>query len=69
MPKPLYEPRMFDYMMESVDRDRMLIATYYVEDTRGEDEFIDHLKQIERMALEGSTSSWMDVAEDKAEVR
>jgi 2,3-diketo-5-methylthiopentyl-1-phosphate enolase len=67
--KPLYEPRMFDAMMESVDRDRMLIATYYVEDVRGEDEFIDHLKQIERMALEGSTSSWMDVPDDTAEVR
>lgn len=67
--KPLYEPRMFDYMMESIDRDRMVIATYYVEDVRGEDEFIDHLKQIERMALEGSTSSWMDVADDTAEVR
>ncbi len=67
--KPLYEPRMFDYMMESVDRDRMVIATYYVEDTRGEDEFIDHLKQVERMALEGSTSSWMDVPDDTAEVR
>lgn len=67
--KPLYEPRMFDYMMESVDRDRMVIATYYVEDTRGEDEFIDHLKQIERMALEGSTSSWMEVADDTSDVR
>lgn len=67
--KPIYEPRMFDYMMESVDRDRTLIATYYVEDVRGEDEFIDHFKQIERMALEGSTSSWMEVADDTAEVR
>lgn len=67
--KPLYEPRMFDYMMESIDRDRMVIATYYVEDVRGQDEFIDHLKQIERMALEGSTSSWMEVADDTAEVR
>lgn len=67
--KPLYEPRMFDAMMESVDRDRTVIATYYVEDERGADEFIDHLKQIERMALEGSTSSWMEVADDTAEVR
>jgi 2,3-diketo-5-methylthiopentyl-1-phosphate enolase len=67
--KLIYEPRMFDAMMESVDRDRMVIATYYVEDVRGEDEFIDHLKQIERMALEGSTSSWMEVPDDTAEVR
>lgn len=67
--KPLYEPRMFDAMMESIDRDRMVIATYYIEDVRNEDEFIDHLKQIERMALEGSTSSWMEVADDTAEVR
>lgn len=67
--KPIYEPRMFDAMLESVDRDRTLIATYYVEDVRGENDFIDHLKQIERMALEGSTSSWMEVADDTAEVR
>ncbi|MBF8283627.1 MAG: hypothetical protein HW378_2542 [Anaerolineales bacterium] len=51
--KLYYEPRMFDYMPESVDRDRMVVATYYVEDVRGEDEFIDHLRQVERLALEG----------------
>ena len=67
--KLIYEPRMFDYMMESVDRDRMVIATYYVEDVRDENEFIDHFKQIERMALEGSTSSWMEVPDDTADVR
>jgi len=67
--KLYYEPRMFDYMPESVDRDRMVVATYYVEDVRGEDEFIDHLRQVERLALEGSTSSWMDVAEETDELR
>ena len=46
--KLYYEPRMFDYMPESVDRDRMVVAIYYVEDVRGEDEFIDHLRQVER---------------------
>ncbi len=34
--KLYYEPRMFDYMLESVDRDRMVIATYYVEAVRNE---------------------------------
>jgi 2,3-diketo-5-methylthiopentyl-1-phosphate enolase len=67
--KLYYEPRMFDYMPESVDRDRMVVATYYVEDVRGEDEFIDHLRQVERLALEGSTSSWMEVAEETDELR
>src|SRR3989304_5611717 len=56
-------------MPESVDRDRTVVATYYVEDVRGEDEFIDHLRQVERLALEGSTSSWMDVAEETDELR
>jgi len=56
-------------IVPNMDRDRTVIATYYVEDVRGEDEFIDHLKQIERMALEGSTSSWMEVPDDTAEVR
>ena len=62
--KQLYDPHMFDFMWESViPRDDMIVGTYYIEDTLEDQDFIDHLGQVERLAAEGSTSSWMDVKE------
>ncbi len=69
MPKELYDPHMFNYMWESLDQDRFVVGTYYIEDSRPDWEFIDHLAQVQRLALEGSTASWMDVKEETAEVR
>lgn len=67
--KRLFDPDMFDFMMESVNHDRYIIATYYIEDTLEDQDWIEHLHQVQRMALEGSTSSWMRVKEDTGEVR
>ena len=67
--KRLFDPDMFDFMLESVNHNRYIIATYYIEDTLEDQDWIEHLKQVERMALEGSTSSWMRVKEDTGEVR
>ena len=47
----------------------MIVGTYYIEDTLEDQDFIDHLGQVERLAAEGSTSSWMDVKELTPEVR
>ena len=69
MVKELYDPHMFNYMWESLDQDRFIVGTYYVEDTLENVEFIDHLGQVQRLALEGSTASWMDVKEETPEVR
>ena len=69
MIKQLYDPHMFNYMWESLDQDRFVVGTYYIEDTLEGVDFIDHLGQIDRLALEGSTSSWMEVKEDSPEVR
>jgi 2,3-diketo-5-methylthiopentyl-1-phosphate enolase len=69
MAKQLYDPHMFEYMWESIDHDRFVVGTYYVEDTLENVEFIDHLGQIQRLALEGSTASWMEVSEETPEVR
>ena len=70
MTKQLYDPHMFDFMWESViPRDDMIVGTYYIEDTLEDQDFIDHLGQVERLAAEGSTSSWMDVKELTPEVR
>ncbi len=68
--KELYDPHMFDFMWESViEHDDMIVGTYYIEDVVEGQEFIDHLGQVERLAAEGSTSSWMDVKELTPEVR
>jgi 2,3-diketo-5-methylthiopentyl-1-phosphate enolase len=69
MPKELYDPHMFNYMWESLDEDRFVVGTYYIEDSRPDWEFVDHLAQVQRLALEGSTASWMDVKEETGEVR
>ena len=69
MVKELYDPHMFNYMWESLDQDRFVVGTYFIEDSKPEWEFIDHLGQVERLALEGSTASWMEVKEETPEVR
>jgi 2,3-diketo-5-methylthiopentyl-1-phosphate enolase len=70
MAKHLYDPHMFNYMWEScIPSDDFIVGTYYIEDTLEGQDFIDHLGQVERLAAEGSTSSWMDVKELTPEVR
>jgi 2,3-diketo-5-methylthiopentyl-1-phosphate enolase len=69
MVKELYDPHMFNYMWESLDQDRFVVGTYYVEDNKPDWDFIDHLGQVQRLAMEGSTASWMDVKEETPEVR
>ena len=69
MVKPFYDPHMFNYMWESLDQDRFVVGTYYIEDTMEGVDFIDHLDQVQRLALEGSTASWMEVKEETPEVR
>ena len=69
MAKELYDPHMFNYMWESLDQDRFVVGTYYIEDSRPDWDLIDHLAQVQRLALEGSTASWMDVKEETPELR
>ena len=69
MVKELYDPHMFNYMWESLDQDRFVVGTYYIEDSRPDWDFVDHLGQVQRLALEGSTASWMEVKEETPEVR
>jgi len=67
--KRIFDPDMFNYMWESIDHDRYIVATYYVEDTREGESWIEHLEQVQRFALEGSTSSWVKVKEDNTTIR
>jgi 2,3-diketo-5-methylthiopentyl-1-phosphate enolase len=68
MIKRLYDPTMFINSLDSIDREKYIIATYYIEDTPGSD-FIDHFDQIQRLINEGSTGSWMRVEQESDEVR
>lgn len=67
--KRIFDPDMFDFMWESVNHNRYIVATYFIEDTMLDQDWIEHLIQVQRMALEGSTSSWQRVKEDSSEVR
>ncbi len=67
--KRIFDPDMFDFQWESIDHNRYIVATYFIEDTLPDQDWIEHLGQVQRMALEGSTSSWMRVKEDSGSVR
>ena len=67
--RPLFDPQMFNYTWESIDHDRYVVGTYYIEDIVEDSDFIDHFAQVQRLALEGSTSSWQEVSEDTQELR
>ena len=68
--KHLYEPNMFNYTWESIDHDQYIVGTYYLEDIiDDDDDFADHFDQVQRLALEGSTSSWQEVASETPEIR
>lgn len=67
--KRIFDPDMFDFQWESINHDRYIVATYFIQDTLEGEDWIEHLGQVQRMALEGSTSSWMRVKEDTGAVR
>jgi 2,3-diketo-5-methylthiopentyl-1-phosphate enolase len=67
--KRIFDPDMFDFQWESIDHNRYIVGTYFIEDTLPDQDWIDHLGNVQRMALEGSTSSWMRVKEDSGAVR
>ena len=65
----LFDPEMFNFTWESINHDEYVVGTYYIEDVKEPGEWIEHLKQVERLALEGSTSSWVRVKDDTDAVR
>lgn len=66
--KQLYDSTMFVNSLDSIDREKFIIGTYYIEDTPGTD-FIDHYDQLQRLIAEGGTGDWMRVAQETDEVR
>lgn len=64
-----YLPEIFNNTMDGINRDKNIIATYYLKDTLEGVEFMDHFSLIQALALEGSTGTWEDVEEDTKELR
>ncbi|MEW5817592.1 MAG: RuBisCO large subunit C-terminal-like domain-containing protein [Spirochaetota bacterium] len=64
-----HDPIIFENAIDGIDLKNHIIATYYMKDTLDGVDFIDHLKLVEAMTIEGSTGSWQKVREDSEELR
>ncbi len=67
--KQYYDPEIFHKMLDGVDLDNHVIASYYVKDRLEGEKFLDHFALVQAMGLEGSTGTWEKVEEDTEEVR
>ena len=67
--KRYYDPEIFHQMLDSIDLDDHVIASYYLRDRLEGEKFLDHLALVQSMGLEGSTGTWEKVEEDTEEVR
>lgn len=64
-----YNPEIFCQTFDGIDRDKYVVATYYMDDCLPGEDFIDHFALVQAMALEGSTGTWEKVEEDTPEMR
>jgi 2,3-diketo-5-methylthiopentyl-1-phosphate enolase len=67
--KRYYDSEIFHQMLDGIDLDNHIIASYYLKDRLEGEKFLDHFALIQAMGLEGSTGTWEKVEEDTAEVR
>jgi len=67
--KRYYDPEIFHQMLDGIDLDNHVIASYYVRDRLEGEKFLDHLALVQAMGLEGSTGTWEKVEEDTEQVR
>jgi 2,3-diketo-5-methylthiopentyl-1-phosphate enolase len=67
--KQYYDHEIFHKMLDGIDLDDHVIATYYLRDRLEGEKFLDHFALVQSMALEGSTGTWEKVEEDTEAVR
>ena len=67
--KRYYDPEIFHQMLDGIDLDDHVIASYYLKDRLEGEDFLDHLALVAAMGLEGSTGTWAEVEEDTQELR
>ncbi len=64
-----YDPEIFIQMLDGIDLDDHVVASYYLKDRIEGQKWLDHFALIQAMGLEGSTGTWEKVEEDTADVR
>ena len=67
--KQYYDFEIFHQMLDGIDLDNHVVASYYLKDRLEGEKFLDHLALVQAMGLEGSTGTWEKVEEDTEEVR
>lgn len=67
--KRYYDSEIFHQMLDGIDLDDHVIASYYLKDRLEGQKFLDHFALVQSMALEGSTGTWEKVEEDTEAVR
>ena len=67
--KRYYDPEIFLQMLDGIDLDNHVVASYYLRDRLEGQKFLDHLSLVQALGLEGSTGTWEKVEEDTEEVR
>ncbi len=56
-------------MLDGIDLDNHVVASYYLRDRLEGQKFLDHLSLVQALGLEGSTGTWEKVEEDTEAVR
>lgn len=64
-----YAPEIFHQMLDGIDADNHVIASYFIKDRIEGADFLDHFSLVQSMGLEGSTGTWEKVEEDTENVR
>ena len=67
--KRFYDPEIFLQMLDGIDLDNHVVASYYLRDRLEGQKFLDHFSLVQALGLEGSTGTWEKVEEDTEEVR
>jgi 2,3-diketo-5-methylthiopentyl-1-phosphate enolase len=67
--KRYYDPEIFLQMLDGIELDDHVVASYYLRDRLEGQKFLDHFALVQAMGLEGSTGTWEKVEEDTEEVR
>ncbi|MEW6048875.1 MAG: RuBisCO large subunit C-terminal-like domain-containing protein [Bacillota bacterium] len=63
--KQTYDPAIFEHIMEGLETDQHVVATYYFE----QEDVTDHLELVGFMTLEASTGGWIDFPGETPDVR
>ena len=67
--KQYYDLGIFHNMMDGIDLDDHIVASYYLRDRLEGEKFLDHFALVQSMGFEGSTGTWEKIEEETEQVR